>query len=244
VAPERTDDLIRWLCAFTVTTKCYLRHSPIKAGQLSGILTAAEIERMVNEATKVPLYCARRMRVAIARALLVVEEETAGVAGGGRRAGGQDGRRGGAGRFSGPGPFGGSVAVAGGAGGGAGGEGGGDRWAGLGSGWEGGTPKAERAEKGPRLPRSRPRRRLHPMFGNALMTGLTGQVDQLVGKLGAMERIRGTRLPIVHVSHMRTFLAMYLLSLPFVYSKYWAGPYNYALNLFQLNFSTSKNHFW
>ena len=56
MAPERTDDLIRWFCAFTVATKCYLRHSPIKGGQLSGILTPTEIERMVNEATQAGAY--------------------------------------------------------------------------------------------------------------------------------------------------------------------------------------------
>ena len=33
--------------------------------------------------------------------------------------------------------------------------------------------------------------------------------------------VRGTRLPIVYVSHLRTFLVLYLLSLPFVYVSFW-----------------------
>jgi hypothetical protein len=53
------------------------------------------------------------------------------------------------------------------------------------------------------------------------MSSLVRHVDALVDLCGTMERIRGTRLPIAYVAHLRTFLVLYLLSLPFVYVSYW-----------------------
>ena len=46
-------------------------------------------------------------------------------------------------------------------------------------------------------------------------------MDVLVDVAGAMERIKATRLPIVYVAHLRTFLLVYILSMPFVYVSLW-----------------------
>ena len=59
------------------------------------------------------------------------------------------------------------------------------------------------------------------MHASAVMTNAGRRVDDLIDHCGTMERIRGTRLPIVYVSHLRTFLLGYLLSLPFVYVTFW-----------------------
>jgi hypothetical protein len=122
------------------------------------------------------------MRLAITRALLLVEEETADGWG--------DRTAGGAGIGE----------------GGSGGDGGG------GGGGEGGVPISHKptvkgGSGGGSEPPCQPRQRLHPMFGSSVMRELSHHVDNLLAQCGAMERIRGTKLPIVYVSHLRTFLA-------------------------------------
>jgi putative membrane protein len=62
---------------------------------------------------------------------------------------------------------------------------------------------------------------LHPQHSATLMHGMRAHVDVLVDVAGAMERIKATRLPIVYVAHLRTFLLVYILSMPFVYVSLW-----------------------
>ena len=62
---------------------------------------------------------------------------------------------------------------------------------------------------------------LHPQHSATLMHGMRAHLDVLVDVAGAMERIKATRLPIVYVAHLRTFLLVYILSMPFVYVSLW-----------------------
>ena len=55
----------------------------------------------------------------------------------------------------------------------------------------------------------------------AVLRTLEVHVDELVGQVGGMERIKATPLPIVYVSHLRTFLLGYLLCMPLVYIGHW-----------------------
>ena len=64
---------------------------------------------------------------------------------------------------------------------------------------------------------------LHPQHSATLMHGMRAHLDVLVDVAGAMERIKATRLPIVYVAHLRTFLLVYILSMPFVYVKAWGA---------------------
>ena len=64
---------------------------------------------------------------------------------------------------------------------------------------------------------------LHPQHSATLMHSMRAHVDVLVDVAGAMERIKATRLPIVYVAHLRTFLLVYILSMPFVYVKAWGA---------------------
>jgi putative membrane protein len=45
---------------------------------------------------------------------------------------------------------------------------------------------------------------------------LEGELAELVNQFGGMERVRATPLPIVYVSHLRTFLLIHLLLFPYV----------------------------
>jgi len=46
-------------------------------------------------------------------------------------------------------------------------------------------------------------------------------LHKLVNEMGGLERVRSTPLPIVFVTHLRTFLFLYLLSLPYFYAHEW-----------------------
>ncbi|KAG7337247.1 bestrophin, RFP-TM, chloride channel [Nitzschia inconspicua] len=50
------------------------------------------------------------------------------------------------------------------------------------------------------------------------------QLNSLMNDLGAMERIKATPLPLVYVTHLRTWLMLFLLSMPFV----WQPSLHYA----------------
>merc|ERR1712038_1271281 len=39
--------------------------------------------------------------------------------------------------------------------------------------------------------------------------------------MGGLERVKSTPLPIVFVTHLRTFLMVYLLSMPYLYGHLW-----------------------
>lgn len=57
--------------------------------------------------------------------------------------------------------------------------------------------------------------------GESISRGLNAQVDFLVLNEGALERLRSTKLPMVYVVHLRTFLVGYLLTMPFVFASQW-----------------------
>jgi putative membrane protein len=46
---------------------------------------------------------------------------------------------------------------------------------------------------------------------------LEGNLNEYMSQFGAMERIRGTPLPIVYVAHLRTFLLLHLFLFPYVF---------------------------
>jgi putative membrane protein len=46
---------------------------------------------------------------------------------------------------------------------------------------------------------------------------LEGELAELMNQFGGMERVRSTPLPIVYVSHLRTFLLIHLLLFPYVF---------------------------
>lgn len=50
---------------------------------------------------------------------------------------------------------------------------------------------------------------------------LETSIDALIINIGGMERIRATPLPMVYVSHLRTFLLLYLLLLPYMIGESW-----------------------
>lgn len=46
-------------------------------------------------------------------------------------------------------------------------------------------------------------------------------LDVMVYNMGGLERVRSTPLPLVFVTHLRTFIMFYLLSLPYLYGHTW-----------------------
>lgn len=46
-------------------------------------------------------------------------------------------------------------------------------------------------------------------------------IHVLIDKMGGLERVSSTPLPIVFVTHLRTFLLIYLLSLPYLHGHQW-----------------------
>lgn len=53
------------------------------------------------------------------------------------------------------------------------------------------------------------------------MDTLEKTLNNMMDQEGAMERIRSTPLPLVYVAHLRTFLLLFLLSLPYVWYPSW-----------------------
>lgn len=56
------------------------------------------------------------------------------------------------------------------------------------------------------------------------LTFIEEQLNGLMNDLGAMERIKATPLPLVYVTHLRTWLLLFLLSMPFI----WQPSLKYA----------------
>lgn len=46
-------------------------------------------------------------------------------------------------------------------------------------------------------------------------------INDLILLMGGLERVKATPLPIVYVTHLRTFLMVYLLSIPYLYGHVW-----------------------
>lgn len=69
-----------------------------------------------------------------------------------------------------------------------------------------------------------------------LVAAMLSELDDLTLYFGAMERINNTPLPFVYVAHLRVFLLVFLLALPFVYASSWkwGTPFVVALIGFAL----------
>lgn len=46
-------------------------------------------------------------------------------------------------------------------------------------------------------------------------------IDKLIDQISGMERIRSTPLPVVYTTHLRTFLFIYMICLPYIYVEEW-----------------------
>lgn len=53
------------------------------------------------------------------------------------------------------------------------------------------------------------------------LRALNREIEMLQGGMGAMERINATPLPFAYVSHLRSFLLLHLLGMPFVFASTW-----------------------
>merc|ERR1712007_215557 len=58
-----------------------------------------------------------------------------------------------------------------------------------------------------------------------LLIFLEEQLNVMMDEEGALERIKGTPLPLVYVSHLRTWLILFLLTLPY----FWEASLGYAI---------------
>ena len=56
---------------------------------------------------------------------------------------------------------------------------------------------------------------------SSIMRYMETSLDLIICEMGGLERVKSTPLPIVYVTHLRTFLLVYLLSLPYVYGHTW-----------------------
>lgn len=62
-------------------------------------------------------------------------------------------------------------------------------------------------------------------FRGKLLLSLEEQLNVMIDEEGALERIKGTPLPLVYVTHLRTWLMLFLLTLPY----FWEASLGYAL---------------
>jgi putative membrane protein len=56
------------------------------------------------------------------------------------------------------------------------------------------------------------------------LIAIEDQLNSMIDESGAMERIKGTPLPLVYVTHLRTWLMLFLLSMPY----FWQSSLGYA----------------
>ena len=56
---------------------------------------------------------------------------------------------------------------------------------------------------------------------SSIMRYMEKMIDVIILEFGGLERVKGTPLPIVYVSHLRLFLLGYLLSLPYIFGHSW-----------------------
>lgn len=62
-------------------------------------------------------------------------------------------------------------------------------------------------------------------FRSKQLIFLEEQLNVMIDEEGALERIKGTPLPLVYVSHLRTWLMLFLLTLPY----FWEASLGYAI---------------
>ena len=55
----------------------------------------------------------------------------------------------------------------------------------------------------------------------SVLSELNKQCEFLALQVSALERLRSTKIPEVYVIHLRTFLLLYLMSMPFVFVNRW-----------------------
>lgn len=55
------------------------------------------------------------------------------------------------------------------------------------------------------------------------LKSLERSIESFVAQVGGMERIRATPLPMVYLTHLRTFLFFYLASLPYLHAEAWGS---------------------
>ena len=56
-------------------------------------------------------------------------------------------------------------------------------------------------------------------FRTNQVVSLEQQLNVLIDEEGALERIKGTPLPMVYVTHLRTWLMLFLLSMPYIWER-------------------------
>ena len=62
-------------------------------------------------------------------------------------------------------------------------------------------------------------------FRTQQLVSLEQQLNVLIDEVGALERIKATPLPLVYVTHLRTWLMLFLLTLPY----FWEASLGYAM---------------
>lgn len=148
-SPRDRDDVVRWIGAYLIATKQYLRDERvIDPLELSGVLTAKQV-KSIETVNNLPLFCVGEARHALARAF-TVDEHT---------------------------PF--SLATK----------------------YTSDLRRIERA------------------------------IHALMLQVGAMERVKATPLPIMYVTHLRTFIFLYLMLLPVACSREWGLRTIYMVSL-------------
>lgn len=58
-------------------------------------------------------------------------------------------------------------------------------------------------------------------FDAIMMQSIDSAVNSMVLQMGGCERVKSTPLPLVYVAHLRTYLLLSLIALPFVYESVW-----------------------
>jgi putative membrane protein len=59
------------------------------------------------------------------------------------------------------------------------------------------------------------------IYRSSVARSLENMINSLIQNIGAMERIRHTPLPIIYTTHLRTYLLLYLFTLPYLYGSSW-----------------------
>lgn len=62
------------------------------------------------------------------------------------------------------------------------------------------------------------------LFYSQQLQTLEGSLNIMMDNEGAMERIKSTPLPLVYVTHLRTFLVLFLALLPYIWAGMWGWP--------------------
>lgn len=56
---------------------------------------------------------------------------------------------------------------------------------------------------------------------SSVMRQMDNSINKLIAHMGGLERVKSTPLPIIYVTHLRTYLFLYLISLPYTYGHQW-----------------------